>query len=54
MKSERQIFYNITHIIKDTNEFISKTETDLQIWKTWGEGINQELEMNTHTLLHIR
>ena len=47
----------------DTNELIYKTETDLQISKTnlWlpkgkceGGGINQELGINTHTLLYIR
>ena len=46
----------------DTNELIYKTETDLQVLKTnlWlpkgkhgGGGINQELRMNMHTLLHI-
>ena len=47
----------------DTNELIYTTEAVLQISKTnlwlpkgkrWGEEINQELEMNIHTLLYIR
>ena len=54
---EESIFLN------DTNELLYTTETDLQTLKTnlWlpkgkhgGEGINQELEMNIHTLLCIR
>ena len=57
------------NVKSDTNEFIYKTETDLQISKTnlwlpkgklgWrvggGEaGINQKLGINIHTLLYIR
>ena len=47
----------------DTSELIYKRETDLQISKTnlWlpkgkhgGEGINQELGINIHTLLYMR
>ena len=45
----------------DTDELIYKTETDLQILKTygyqgemWAGGINQELGINIHTLLYIR
>jgi len=52
-----------------TNELLYKTETDVQISKTkltdnekafpegemgWGDQINQELGMNTHTLRYIR
>ena len=66
---ERQISYDITHmwnlifLKNDTNELIYTTEAVLQISKTnlwlpkgkrWGEEINQELEMNIHTLLYIR
>jgi len=45
--------------LNETNEFIYKTETDLTDIKhkhkvtkeeTWRGGINQELEMNLHTL----
>ena len=45
---------------KDTNKLIYKIKADLEISKTnlqvtkgerWGEGINQDLEMNIHTEL---